>query len=61
MAKYSRFDPRNKKSGKHKTLSVNKDFRIRDTEENYSKYSNSKMLKEVMYEDDYWEDRELRE
>jgi hypothetical protein len=29
MAKYSRFDPRNKKRGKHKSQSLEKDFRIK--------------------------------
>lgn len=33
MAKFSRYDPRNKKRDKHKSQSLNKDFRIRDVEE----------------------------
>jgi|TARA_B110000483_G_C17772112_1_gene380232 hypothetical protein len=33
MAKFSRYDPRNKKRDKHKAQSLNKDFRIRDVEE----------------------------
>lgn len=32
MAKYGRFDPRNKKRGKHKSQSIDKDFRIRDAD-----------------------------
>lgn len=32
MAKYGRFDPRNKKRGKHKSQSIDKDIRIRDTD-----------------------------
>jgi len=32
MAKYSRFDPRNKKRGKHKFQSQNKDIRIKSIE-----------------------------
>jgi hypothetical protein len=49
MAKYSRFDPRNKKRGKHKTQSMDKDLRIREVEERDSK----RMLNEVMYDDEY--------
>lgn len=49
MAKYSRFDPRNKKRGKHKSQSENKDLRIREVEERDSK----RMLNEVMYDDEY--------
>ena len=49
MAKYSRFDPRNKKRGKHKTQSIDKDLRIREVEERDSK----RMLNEVMYDDEY--------
>ena len=30
MAKYGRFDPRNKKRNKHKTQSLEKDIRIRE-------------------------------
>lgn len=33
MAKFSRYDPRNKKRDKHKSHSQNKDLRIRDVEE----------------------------
>jgi len=37
MAKYSRFDPRNKKRGRNKTRSQEKDFRIKESksEKNY--------------------------
>lgn len=51
MAKYSRFDPRNKKRGKHKTATLNKDIRIREDQKSYSKYSNI-IMKEVVYDDD---------
>lgn len=48
MAKYSRFDPRNKKRGKHKSQSENKELRIREV------VSDTKqMLNEVMYDDEY--------
>lgn len=49
MAKFSRFDPRNKKQGKHKAQSIEKDFRIREVVDSSSK----RMLNEVMYDDDY--------
>lgn len=49
MAKYSRFDPRNKKRGKHKSQSENKDLRIREVENADAK----QMLNEVMYDDQY--------
>ena len=49
MAKYSRFDPRNKKRGKHKSQSENKDLRIREVEERDAK----RMLNEVMYDDEH--------
>lgn len=46
MAKFSRFDPKNKKSGRNKQQSQNKDFKIRSLEKNKSK---SKLLK-INYE-----------
>ena len=51
MAKYSRFDPRNKKRGKHKSesQSLEKDFRIREVQD----YESKRMLNEVMYDDQY--------
>jgi len=49
MAKYSRYDPRNKKRGKHKSQSENKDIRIRDVQDMGYK----RMLNEVMYDDEY--------
>ena len=49
MAKYSRFDPRNKKRGNHKSQSENKDFRIKEV--NYR--DNKILLQEVMYDDEY--------
>lgn len=50
MAKYSRFDSRNKKRGKHKSESIEKDLRIREVSSNIN---NRKMLNEVMYDDEY--------
>lgn len=49
MAKYSRFDPRNKKRGKHKSESLDKDFRIREVND----YESKRLLNEVMYDDQY--------
>jgi hypothetical protein len=48
MAKYTRFDPRNKKNGKQKTHSLEKDLRIREVSDNDTK----QMLNEVMYDDE---------
>lgn len=49
MAKYSRYDPRNKKRGKHKSQSENKDLRIREVDERTGKV----LLQEVMFDDEY--------
>lgn len=49
MAKYSRFDPRNKKRGNHKTKSQDRDLRIREVQD----ISSKRMLNEVMYDDEY--------
>jgi hypothetical protein len=49
MAKYSRFDPRNKKRGNNKTKSQDRDLRIREVQDTSSK----RMLNEVMYDDEY--------
>lgn len=51
MAKYSRFDPRNKKNGKHKYQTLNKDIRIRETDD---KIKHQAFLREVVYDDDNW-------
>ena len=49
MTKYSRFDPRNKKRGKQKVKSIEKDLRIREVTDNNSKL----LLKEVMYDEQH--------
>ena len=49
MAKYTRFDPRNKKRGKHKSQSLSKDLRIREVQDIDSK----RTLNEVMYDDEH--------
>ena len=57
MAKFTLFDPRNKKNNKHKTMSQNKDLKIKEVETFNEKYPD-KLLKEVMY-DDEWEDKQV--
>ena len=57
MAKFTRFDPRNKKNNKHKTLSLNKDIKIKEVEDYSEKYPN-KLLKEVMY-DNEWDEKQI--
>jgi hypothetical protein len=56
MAKYTRFDPRNKKNGRNKTRSLGKDFRIREVDD--SKIKHQALLREVVY-DEYEEDDDL--
>lgn len=52
MAKYSRFDSRNQKKGKHKKESLNKSLhKIKDL--NIEQNNNSsKLIREVMYDDE---------
>ena len=63
MAKYTRFDPRNKNRGRNKQRSIDRDLRIRDTD----KKGRSGMLREVTYDNaldediDYYEDEYLTE
>ena len=49
MAKYSRFDPRNKKRGNNKIKSQERDLRIREVQD----FNDKRMLNEVMYDDEY--------
>lgn len=56
MAKYSRYDPRNKNRGRNKSRSLDKDLRIREVDD--SKYKHQAFLREVVY-DDYEEDDDL--
>ena len=48
MAKYTRYDSRNKKSGNQKSKSLNGDIRIREV----SNDSTKQQLNEVMYDDE---------
>ena len=41
MAKYSRFDPRNKKSGRHKFQSIEKNFKIKNVDSSKKNYLHS--------------------
>jgi|TARA_R110000868_G_scaffold886_2_gene6732 hypothetical protein len=50
MAKYSRYDTRNKKRDNHKIQSIEKDIRIREVI-TYDKL-NPSMLREVVYNND---------
>ena len=52
MAKYGRFDPRNKKQGKHKSQSLEKDLRIREVED-FNDRNYSRILREVTYDNGY--------
>lgn len=56
MAKYSRFDPRNRKYGRNKSRSLDRDIRIREVDD--SKYKHQAFLREVVY-DEYEEDDDL--
>ena len=38
MAKYGRYDPRNKKRGRHKSQDQQKDFRIKNTDKTKKNY-----------------------
>ena len=53
MAKFGRYDPRNKKKDRNKRQSLNKDNRIRETEQFDSPPI---MLREVQFEDEYIDD-----
>lgn len=58
MAKFGRFDPRNKKNGRNKERSIYKDIRIRMVEEKERRKNWSKDIAWVSttdneYEDDY--------
>ena len=52
MAKFDRYDPRNKKKDRNKKNSLNKDVRIREEE---SRNANQMLLREIVGEDDYIE------
>ena len=49
MAKFTRFDARNKKHNKHKEESLQKDLRIREVDSGEA-FNKHVMLKEVMFD-----------
>ena len=51
MAKFSRYDPRNKKSNKHKYQSKEKDIRIREVVGNNNTFNKHNLLKEITFDD----------
>ena len=49
MAKYSRFDPRNKNKGKHKNQSINKELKVKEVNtEDFKK----QQLKEIAFDNE---------
>ena len=52
MAKFDRYDPRNKKKDRNKKNSLNKDVRIREEDR---RSANQMLLREIVGEDDYIE------
>ena len=52
MAKFDRYDPRNKKKDRNKKNSLNKDVRIHEEE---NRTANQMLLREIVGEDDYIE------
>lgn len=52
MAKFGRYDPRNKKKDRNKRHSQNKDIRIRRETSEETKYPLDKTLREIAYDDD---------
>lgn len=61
MAKFSRFDPRNKKRGNHKRQSINKDLKIREDRLFDSNKSKQSVIREVIYDDTDWSNTYLEE
>jgi hypothetical protein len=52
MAKFNRFDPRNKKRDKHKTLSKDKPLPLIKEVEEYPRVGKQQMLQEVVYDNE---------
>jgi hypothetical protein len=53
MAKFSRFDSRNKKSGKHKQQSQERDFKIKNVQKTKNSYvQQTKNMVEYKYNDE---------
>lgn len=61
MAKFSRFDSRNKKRGKHKKQSIHKDFRIKNYIKNEKNYlHSSENMVEYYYNEGGYNDRQFK-
>lgn len=57
MAKYNRYDPRNKKKDRNKSHSINKDLRIKLDEKSLADRFNSAAVKQIInYSDNVVED-----
>lgn len=56
MAKYGRYDPRNKKKSRNKNLSLEKDLKIREQKNDKYKFNNIVVDElDEEYEDEYYE------
>ena len=61
MTKFSRFDSRNKKRGKHKKQSIDKDFRIKNYIKNEKNYlHSSETVVEYYYNEGEYDDRQFK-
>ena len=59
MAKFTRYDPRNKKDGRHKTNSLKRDIRIRYVEEDTTFKILPSDIREIHLEEDHEESAEV--
>lgn len=57
MAKYSRYDPRNKKKDRNKSRSINKEQKIRDQDEHYEhRFRGHKIEEILLYAEEEYDD-----
>lgn len=57
MAKYTRFDPRNKNARRHKKHTIDKDIRIRRVDEDKTKYKGQQFVRNYdVIEDSEWDE-----
>ena len=61
MAKYSRFDSRNKKIGRHKSHSLDKDFKIKRAETENKRVHCFSDVVEYDYNEGEYYDRQLKQ
>ena len=52
MAKFGRYDPRNKKKDRNKNNSINKELRFRRVEQTKIEKYGERLLKEITYDDE---------